>query len=254
MLKGTKVAGARLTGHARPRSGHCQSEKGGIGGAEGDRTLDLCIANAALSQLSYRPTNEGRDCKEPPPGQQAKGPDRRLRALGVPFATHERARRDAAPTSASSPPPIRRWPRETEGQALDPALLRPGVRAVLDGSLRSARYYIAEIDGQAVGQLMTTFEWSDWRNGLFLWIQSVYVTAGRPRLGRFPRAVCAPRGAGARRRAHLRHPPVRRPRATTERSPCIRGSGCVGRTTASWRRSTVARRPVARRHAMLSDR
>ena len=27
-----------------------------IGGAEGDRTLDLCIANAALSQLSYRPT------------------------------------------------------------------------------------------------------------------------------------------------------------------------------------------------------
>src|SRR3989344_8351387 len=31
-------------------SGHC-----GIGGAEGDRTLDLCIANAALSQLSYRP-------------------------------------------------------------------------------------------------------------------------------------------------------------------------------------------------------
>ena len=36
-------------------------------------------------------------------------------------------------------------------------------------------YYIAEVDGNAVGQLMTTFEWSDWRNGLFLWIQSVYV-------------------------------------------------------------------------------
>ena len=30
------------------------------GGAEGNRTLDLCIANAALSQLSYRP-NEARD-------------------------------------------------------------------------------------------------------------------------------------------------------------------------------------------------
>ena len=72
---------------------------------------------------------------------------------------------------------------ETEGQTLDPALLRPGVRAVLaDPSL--ARYYIAEIDGQAVGQLMTTYEWSDWRNGLFLWIQSVYV-------------VPAARGAGA---------------------------------------------------------
>jgi GNAT superfamily N-acetyltransferase len=37
------------------------------------------------------------------------------------------------------------------------------------------RYYLAEIQGKVVGQLMTTCEWSDWRNGLFLWIQSVYV-------------------------------------------------------------------------------
>ena len=28
------------------------------GGAEGDRTPDLCIANAALSQLSYRPNRD----------------------------------------------------------------------------------------------------------------------------------------------------------------------------------------------------
>ncbi len=63
---------------------------------------------------------------------------------------------------------------ETEGQTLDPALLRPGVQAVLDDP-RLGRYYLAEIDGKVVGQLMTTFEWSDWRNGLFLWIQSVYV-------------------------------------------------------------------------------
>ena len=63
---------------------------------------------------------------------------------------------------------------ETEGQTLDAALLTPGVQAVL-GDPGLGRYYIAEIDGRAVGQLMTTFEWSDWRNGLFLWIQSVYV-------------------------------------------------------------------------------
>lgn len=63
---------------------------------------------------------------------------------------------------------------ETEGQALDPELVGPGVQAVLDDP-SLGRYYIAEIDGRAVGQLMTTFEWSDWRNGLFLWIQSVYV-------------------------------------------------------------------------------
>lgn len=63
---------------------------------------------------------------------------------------------------------------ETEGKALDRALLDPGVQAVLDDPALG-RYYIAEIDGRAAGQLMTTFEWSDWRNGMFLWIQSVYV-------------------------------------------------------------------------------
>lgn len=63
---------------------------------------------------------------------------------------------------------------ETEASALDPALLRPGVRAVL-GDATLGRYYIADLDGRPVGQLMTTTEWSDWRNGLFLWIQSVYV-------------------------------------------------------------------------------
>lgn len=63
---------------------------------------------------------------------------------------------------------------ETERLALDPALVRPGVKAVLaDPSL--GRYYLAEADGRPVGQLLTTFEWSDWRNGLLLWIQSVYV-------------------------------------------------------------------------------
>jgi len=66
---------------------------------------------------------------------------------------------------------------ESEGQQLDPALLRPGVQAVLDDSTLG-RYYLAEIEGHVVGQLMTTYEWSDWRNGLFLWIQSVYVLPG----------------------------------------------------------------------------
>jgi GNAT superfamily N-acetyltransferase len=63
---------------------------------------------------------------------------------------------------------------ETEGQALDMALLRAGIQAVLDDRTLG-RYYLAELDGRVVGQLMMTYEWSDWRNGLFLWIQSVYV-------------------------------------------------------------------------------
>ena len=67
--------------------------------------------------------------------------------------------------------------KETEGQTLDPGLLQPGVQAVLDDP-SLGRYYVAEIEGKVVGQLMTTFEWSDWRNGLFLWIQSVYVLPG----------------------------------------------------------------------------
>jgi len=64
--------------------------------------------------------------------------------------------------------------RETESIDLDPALVGPGTLAVLqDRSL--GRYFIAESGGQALGQLMLTFEWSDWRNGVFWWIQSVFV-------------------------------------------------------------------------------
>jgi len=37
------------------------------------------------------------------------------------------------------------------------------------------QYYVAEIQGEVIGSLLTTFEWSDWRNGTVLWIQSVYV-------------------------------------------------------------------------------
>ena len=39
----------------KTRSAYCKTRKFYIGGLEGDRTLDLCVANAALSQLSYKP-------------------------------------------------------------------------------------------------------------------------------------------------------------------------------------------------------
>jgi len=74
--------------------------------------------------------------------------------------------------------------RETEGQILDPALLLPGIRAVIDDP-SLGRYYLAEVDGRPVGQLLTTYEWSDWRNGLFLWIQSVYVLPAHRESGAF---------------------------------------------------------------------
>jgi len=73
---------------------------------------------------------------------------------------------------------------ETEGVALDPATLEPGVRAVLSGQ-QPGRYYVWEEDGRVTAQLMITFEWSDWRNGMVWWIQSVYVPEEARRRGSF---------------------------------------------------------------------
>lgn len=74
--------------------------------------------------------------------------------------------------------------RETEDVALDPSVLREGVRAVLHDPAKG-RYFVAERDGQVVGGLLITYEWSDWRNGMFWWIQSVYVLPAHRRRGVF---------------------------------------------------------------------
>lgn len=73
---------------------------------------------------------------------------------------------------------------ETEGKRLDPAVLTAGVRAAL-ADPSACRYYMAETDGVIAGQTMVTFEWSDWRNGTFWWIQSVYVDLPFRRRGVF---------------------------------------------------------------------
>ena len=64
--------------------------------------------------------------------------------------------------------------KETEGIDLDRPTVEKGVKAVFSDSTKG-NYYIAEEDGRIAGSLLTTFEWSDWRNGTILWIQSVYV-------------------------------------------------------------------------------
>ena len=63
---------------------------------------------------------------------------------------------------------------ETENYKLDYETVLKGVGAVLKNEKLGA-YYVAVIDNQVVGSLLTTYEWSDWRNGTVLWIQSVYV-------------------------------------------------------------------------------
>ena len=63
---------------------------------------------------------------------------------------------------------------ETESKTLDTALLQKGVEALLADASKGI-YFLAEANGNVVGQTMITYEWSDWRNGTFWWIQSVYV-------------------------------------------------------------------------------
>ena len=64
--------------------------------------------------------------------------------------------------------------KETESIGLDSARLRLGVESVLRDPSKGV-YYVAEADGGVVGQTLITYEWSDWWNGTFWWIQSVYV-------------------------------------------------------------------------------
>ena len=63
---------------------------------------------------------------------------------------------------------------ESEQVRLDQATLRAGVAALLEGRA-PGRYWVAELDGGVVGQLLITYECSDWRNCMVWWIQSVYV-------------------------------------------------------------------------------
>ena len=78
---------------------------------------------------------------------------------------------------------------ESEGVELDREVLSDGIRSALEDASK-ARYFLAEVAGddgcpEVVGQLMITYEWSDWRDGMFIWIQSVYVRGEERRKGVF---------------------------------------------------------------------
>ena len=79
---------------------------------------------------------------------------------------------------------------ETENRHLDVARLREGTLSLLN-TASYGFFLVAEIgDGEQrrlIGQLMITYEWSDWRNGVFWWIQSVYVDPAWRRRGVFRR-------------------------------------------------------------------
>ncbi|MFN9718846.1 MAG: GNAT family N-acetyltransferase [Planctomycetota bacterium] len=74
--------------------------------------------------------------------------------------------------------------QETESRSLDWQTVLNGVR----NGLRltpEVQYFVAESEGRVIGQLMLTREWSDWRNGWMIWLQSVYVEADFRRSGIF---------------------------------------------------------------------
>lgn len=73
---------------------------------------------------------------------------------------------------------------ETEDMSLDSETVRKGVQAVFDDPGKG-RYWVAEIEGEVAGCMLTIPEWSDWRNGTVLWIHSVFIRPEFRRHGLF---------------------------------------------------------------------
>ena len=72
---------------------------------------------------------------------------------------------------------------ETEALLLNKDVLREGIKQALKRD--ECHYFVAVIGEQVIGQTMITYEWSDWRNGIIWWIQSVYVLPAHRKQGIF---------------------------------------------------------------------
>ncbi len=78
----------------------------------------------------------------------------------------------------------RRLAIDSEDNIPDLATLRRGVaRALVRPEF--CRYFLAEEGDNLIGQVMITYEWSDWRDGILWWLQSVYVVPDHRRRGVF---------------------------------------------------------------------
>ena len=73
---------------------------------------------------------------------------------------------------------------ETEGKTLPPHIINRGVERIL-ADRELGFYTVAEVDREVAAALLITTEWSDWRDGFFWWIQSVYVAQNFRRQGVF---------------------------------------------------------------------
>lgn len=70
-----------------------------------------------------------------------------------------------------------RLARESESKTLDQSIVLAGVKELLLDENKGVYHLACDASGSPVGQVMYTYEWSDWRNGWHWWIQSVYVMA-----------------------------------------------------------------------------
>jgi GNAT superfamily N-acetyltransferase len=73
---------------------------------------------------------------------------------------------------------------ESEGVNLNAETLRQGMQAMFSDPSKGS-YFVAENNGEVIGCHMITYEWSDWRNGMVWWLQSVYVMEGYRKNGVF---------------------------------------------------------------------
>ena len=78
---------------------------------------------------------------------------------------------------------------ETEGKALEDEVIHAGVHRIFEEP-NLGFYVVAEEAEKVVGTLMVTKEWSDWRNGVFWWIQSVYVLPEYRKCGIYRSMYC----------------------------------------------------------------
>ncbi|HLF17111.1 MAG TPA: GNAT family N-acetyltransferase [Candidatus Thermoplasmatota archaeon] len=92
--------------------------------------------------------------------------------------------------------------KDSEGLVLDPEEARRGVAAVLKDSGKGA-FFVLEEGGRVVASLFVTFEWSDWHDAWYWWLQSVHVVPGRRGEGLFRRLYEGVREA-ARRQGDVR--------------------------------------------------
>ena len=94
--------------------------------------------------------------------------------------------RQARPSDASVIAEFnRRLALEAEGTTLRPEIVAAGVAASLADPVNKGPYLLAERNGEVIGTMQITFEWSDWRNGWAWWIQGVFVREDARRQGVF---------------------------------------------------------------------